>query len=100
MVSTAPNSVPPRPIPGRIGGVLKILHAFIAHARLFAATVTARAAAPEFAPAAAVFGTYDLPPILLRIQRGMLRALALQRYLRARAARGRNLRFIWPRYVG
>ena len=99
MSPTAPTPASSRPIPGRIGGVLKILHAFIAHARQFAATVTARAAAPEFAPAAAVFGTYDLPVLLLRMQRGLLRALALQRYLLARAARGHNLRFIWPRYV-
>ncbi len=94
-----PPTAPPHAIPGRIGAVLKILQAFIAHARQFAATATARAAAPEFATAAAVFGTYDLPVILHRMQRGMLRALALQRYLLARAARGRNLRFIWPRYV-
>jgi hypothetical protein len=99
MPPTAPPATQPRPIPGRIGAVLKILHALIAHARQFAATATARAAAPEFAPAAAVFGTYDVPLILHRMRRGILRALALQRYLLARAARGRNLRFIWPRYV-
>ena len=99
MAATTPTPKRPHPIPGRIGSVLKVLYAFIAHARQFASTATARAAAPEFAPAAAVFGTYDLPVILLRMQRGILRALSLQRYLLARAARGRNLRFIWPRYV-
>jgi len=70
--------------------------ALIAHARHFAATATTRVAAPEFATAAAVFGTDHLPTILHRMQRGLLRALALRDYLLARAARGHNLRFAWP----
>ncbi len=89
----------PRPIPGRIGAVLHVLAALIAHARHFTATATTRVAAPEFATAAAVFGTYDVPTILHRMQRGILRALALRDYLLARAARGHNLRFAWPPYV-
>jgi hypothetical protein len=94
-----PAPAKPRPIPGRIGGVLKVLAALIAHARHFAATATTHAETPEFAVAAAVFGTYNLPTILHRMQRGLLRALALRDYLLARAARGHNLRFIWPPYV-
>jgi hypothetical protein len=86
----------PRPVPGRIGAVLTVLRALVAHARHFAATAAARVAVPEFAAVAAVFGTYDVPVILNRVQRGILRALALQDYLLARAARGRNLRFAWP----
>ena len=93
---TTPAPTKPRPIPGRIGAVLNVLAILIAHARHFAATATTRATAPEFATAAAVFGTGHLPTILHRMQRGLLRALALQQYLLARAARGRNLRFAWP----
>ncbi len=93
---TTPAPTKPRPIPGRIGAVLNVLAVLIAHARHFAATAAARVSAPEFATAAAVFGTYDLPTLRQRMQRGMLRALALQHYLFARAARGRNLRFAWP----
>ncbi len=93
---TTPAPAKPRPIPGRIGAVLHVLAALIAHARHFAATAATRVAAPEFATAAAVCGTSDLPTILQRMQRGMLRALALRDYLFARAARGRNLRFAWP----
>jgi hypothetical protein len=93
---TTPAGTKPRPIPGRIGAVLHVLAVLIAHARHFAATAAARASVPEFATAAAIFGTGDLPTILLRMQRGMLRALALRDYLFARAARGRNLRFAWP----
>ena len=96
MTRTAPPPTKPRPIPGRIGAVLKVVAALIAHARHFAATAASRVANPEFATAAAVFGTYDLPTILHRMQRGMLRALALQRYLLARADTGHNLRFAWP----
>jgi hypothetical protein len=94
--STTPAQAKPRPIPGRIGAVLKVLAALIAHVRHFAATATTRAAAPEFATAAAVFGTDHLPTIMQRMQRGLLRALALRDYLLARAARGHNLRFAWP----
>ena len=93
---TTPAPAKPRPIPGRIGAVLHVLGVLIAHARHFAATAATRAAAPEFATAAAVFGTGDLPTILHRMQRGMLRALALRHYLFARAARGCDLRFAWP----
>ena len=78
---------------GRIGAVLRVLSTIITYARHFTATAHTRVAVPEFATAAAIFGTYDLPIILLRMRRGLLRALALQRYLLERAARGRNLRF-------
>ena len=93
---TTPAPTTPRPIPGRIGAVLNVLATLIAHARFFTATAATRVAAPEFATAAALFGTYDLPTILFRVQRGILRALALRDYLLARAARGHNLRFAWP----
>jgi hypothetical protein len=86
---------PPRPIPGRIGGVLHVIRTLIAYGRYLTAAAPARAARPEFAPAAALFGTYDVATILFRVQRGIRRAMALQRYLLARAARGRNLRFVW-----
>jgi hypothetical protein len=95
----APTAFPiatPRPILGRIGAVLHVVRALIAYGQYFAATAAGRAVEPQFATVAAVFGTYDLPTILFRVRRGILRALALQRYLLARAARGRNLRFLWP----
>ena len=92
----AQSSTKPRAIPGRIGAVLRVLTALIAHARYFTATAATRVEVPEFATAAAVFGTYDLTTILFRVQRGIRRALALQEYLLARAARGCELRFAWP----
>ena len=94
--TTTPSPTKPRAIPGRIGAVLRVLTTLIAHARFFTATATTRVEVPEFATAAAVFGTYDLTTILFRMQRGLRRALALRDYLLARAARGHNLRFAWP----
>ena len=91
-----PKPASSRPIPGRIGAVLRALATLINHAGYFAATVKTRIETPEFATAAAVFGTYDLPTILFRLERGLRHALALRDYLLARAARGRNLRFSWP----
>ena len=76
-----------RPLSARIGSVLYVLRTLIAHARFFAATVSTRVDRPEFAVAAAVFGTYNLTTIMFRVQRGIRRALALQRYLLARAGR-------------
>ena len=97
MAQTAPTTpAPTRPIPGRIWAVLNVLAALIAHASHFAATATTRVSAPEFATAAAVFGTDNVPTLLHRMQRGLHRALALHEYLLARAARGSNLRFAWP----
>ena len=96
---TTPAPTKPRPILGRIGGVLRVLATLVAHARYFAATAKTRVDVPEFATAAAVFGTYDLQTILFRMKRGILHALALRDYLLARSARGHNLRFAWPPYV-
>jgi hypothetical protein len=83
-------------MPGRIAHVLRVLATLITQARYFAANAHTHARNREFAAAAAVFGTYDLTIILRRVQRGLLRALALQQYLLERAARGINLRFAWP----
>ena len=95
----APAHKKPRPIPGRIGGVLRVLAHLVAYARHFAATAHTRAGVPEFETPAAILGTHDIPTILYRMKRGMLRAIALRDYLLARAARGHNLRFLWPPYV-
>ena len=92
IIETLPTQ---RPISGRIWGIITILTTLINHARHFAATAKTRVEVPEFATAAAIFGTYDLPTIQLRMQRGILRALALRDYLLARARRRRNLRFAW-----
>ena len=84
MIRTAPPPQDkPRPIPGRIGGVLKVLNRLIAHARYFAATVNHRADIPQFATVAAIFGTYQIPMIQHRVRRGLMRARAATLFARA-----------------
>lgn len=88
-----------RPMLGRIGAVLKIVQRLIAYGQHFNANAPARAGNPQFASVNAIFGTYDLATMMFRVKRGTLRAMALQRYLLARAARDRNLRFGWRSHV-
>ena len=49
------------------------------------------AALPRFPTLAVGFGTHDLRRILAHVQRGLLRAMMLERYLLARAAQGRDI---------
>ena len=94
-----PTDKKPRAIPGRIGAVLRVIAGLVAYARHFATNATTLETVPEFVTAAAVLGTHDIPTILYRMKRGMLRALALRDYLLARAARGHNLHFIRKPYL-
>jgi hypothetical protein len=84
-----------RPLLGRIAAVLRVISTFVTYGQYLTVTAPARIAAPQFGTVAGVFGTYNLEIILFRIKRGIRRALALQRYLLARSARGRDLRFSW-----
>ncbi|HEY7579446.1 MAG TPA: hypothetical protein VH855_17770 [Acetobacteraceae bacterium] len=67
------------------------------YGRHLADTVKDRASAPGFAAIAACFGTANLAVILAHLQRGLLRAAALERFLLARAAHGRDVEFPAPR---
>ena len=101
MSAEAPTTPEPtRRISGRILYVLDVVRKLITYGRHFTATAAERVAAPEFSTVAFFFGTYDLTVILLRMRRGILRALALERYLLARGARGRTLRFEWKSDLG
>ena len=77
--------------------MLQIVRILLTHGRRLAETAADHAHTPQFATIAAVFGTYNLAFIALRVQRGVLRAIALERYLLARAARGRDITIIPPR---
>ena len=90
---------PTRRMSGRIALVLNVARKLIAYARHFTATAAERVAIPEFASIAAILGTYELTPILLRMRRGIMRAQALERYLLDLARRGRRPRVQWPDYV-
>ena len=78
-------------VPKRLAALIHIVRVLLGHGRRFAETAATHAAKPQFATIGAVFGTRDLTVILARVQRGILRAMALERYLLARAEKGRDI---------
>jgi hypothetical protein len=84
-------------LPERIARLLRVVRVLLGYGRHLADTVRDRAAAPAFSAIAACFGTASLSVIGAHLQRGILRALALQRVLLACAAAGRDLEFAEPR---
>ena len=81
-------------IPERIAALLHAVHVLLGYGRHLADTVNQRAAAPSFTTVAARFGTAKLSVILARLHCGILRAVALERGLLARAASGRDVEFV------
>jgi len=88
---------PGRTIPERIAALLHVVRVLLGHGRRLVDTVPNRVADVEFAALAAVCGTYMLPAILARLQRGILRAMALERYLLFRAEKGREVAYVYAR---
>ncbi len=88
---------PGRTIPARIAALLHTVRILLGYGRHLAETAQHRSASPDFNAIAACFGTGRLYAILAHLQRGILRATALERVLLARAARGRDIRFAAPR---
>jgi hypothetical protein len=84
-------------MPERTAALFRVVHVLLRYGRHLAETVKDRAVAPGFAHIAACFGTTSLPVILAHLHRGILRAVALERVLLARAASGRDLEFAAPR---
>ena len=86
-----------RTMPQRLAALLHVVRVLLGHGRRLVETVPERAANLEFAALAGVCGTYTLPTILARLQRGILRAMALERYLLSRAEKGREIGFVYQR---
>jgi hypothetical protein len=84
-------------IPERIAGLLHAVHILLGYGHHLADTVNQRAAAPSFTTVAARFSTAKLSVILARLHCGILRAVALERVLLARAASGRDVAFVQRR---
>ena len=80
-----------RPMPARIAEVLDIAGILAAYGRHLADTIEHRAVWRGFATIAQFFGTASLAIILPHLRRGIMRAVALQRVLLARAGRRRDL---------
>ena len=86
-----------RAIPAQIAALLLTVRTLLGYGRHLAATATQRSASTDFNAIASCFGTSRLYAILAHLQRGLLRATALERVLLARAARGRDIGFSAPR---
>lgn len=95
---TQPDQPPPdQPHPTRIGALLFVVRTMLEYGRHLADTAVQRAKQPSFASIAVYFGTADLPLILARIERGILRATALLRRLEHHLANGRDVAWVSPR---
>ena len=84
-------------MPARIAALLHTVRILLGFGRHLAETAKDRSASSDFNPIAACFGTGRLCAILAHLQRGLLRAAALERVLLERAAQGRDIRFVAPR---
>jgi hypothetical protein len=84
-------------MPARIAALLHTVRVLLGFGRHLARTAERRSASPSFNAIAVGFGTSRLATIVAHLQRGILRAMALERVLLARAASGRDLTFVEPR---
>ncbi len=92
-----PQERPAKPIPQNIADLLVIVRILLGYGLHLAETLDRRAASRTFSVIAQFFGTARVAPIRVRLARGLLRAMALEQVLLARAARGRDLVFYKPR---
>ena len=84
-------------MPARIAAMLHTVRVLLGFGRHLAETAKDRSASTDFNAIAVCFGTSRLYAILAHVQRGLLRAAALERVLLARAAQGRDIQFVFPR---
>ena len=103
--TTTPPASPPDPpqdqpgstVPEYIAVFLHAVRILLGYGRHLLATVERRAAAPTSPTIAAAFGTANLSTIHAHLNRGILRAIALERFLLARAATGRDINIVTRR---
>jgi hypothetical protein len=92
-----PKDRPGSPTPARIAEILTVVSVLASYGRHLAETLEQRGIARGFATIARFFGTVAIDTILAHLYRGLMRAIALEHMLRARAARGHDLRVLAPR---
>jgi hypothetical protein len=95
---------PPQDQPGKaatvpecIAALLYAVRVLLGYGRHLLSTVHRRATEPTFPTIAAAFGTANLSTIHAHLNRGILRAAALERFLLARAATGRDINMVTRR---
>ena len=86
-----PKPQPSRPIPGRVARFLTIVGVLLGYGKRLDAILAEQATHARFPTLAIGFGTHDIRRIASHIQRGLLRAAMLRRYLLARAAQNRDI---------
>ena len=89
-----PQDQPGSTMPEYIAVLLRAVGILLGYGRHLLATVQHRATAPTFPAIAACFGTANLATILAHLNRGILRATALQNMLLARAETGRDISIV------
>jgi hypothetical protein len=82
------------PVPEYVAAILYAVGILLGYGRHLLDTVRHRATAPTFPTIAAAFGTANLSTILAHLDRGILRATALQNMLFARAETGRDINIV------
>src|SRR5579864_4638021 len=92
-----PQDHPATTLPHNISVILHAVGILLDYGRHLIETVRQRAAAPNFNAIAACFGTANLATILAHLNRGILRATALQNMLFARAETGRDIEIVTRR---
>jgi hypothetical protein len=80
-----------RPVPPCIAFLLHVVRVLLGYGRQLDQNLPDHANHPRFPTLAAGFGTHDTRRILGHIQRGLLRAMMLERFLLARAAQNRDI---------
>jgi len=83
-------------VPMYVTAILDIVRVLLGYGKHLDVTLPEQAEHPRFPTLAAGFGTHDLRRILNHVQRGILRAMMLQRFLLARAVQGRDIEPIAP----
>jgi hypothetical protein len=89
-----PQDQPGNPVPEYIAALLHAVRILLGYGRHLLATVERRATTPTFPTIAACFGTANLSTIMAHLNRGILRAIALEHVLLARAATGRDIKIV------
>ncbi len=84
-------------MPEYIAVVLQVVGILLGYGRHLRATIGRRATAPTFPLIAACFGTANLSTIIAHLNRGILRATALQNMLFARAETGPDISIVTRR---
>src|SRR5580692_10276168 len=91
------RTMPARTMPARIAALLHTVRIMLGFGRNLAETAKQRSTSHDFNAIAACFGTGRLFAIMAHLQRGILRATALENVLLERAARGRDIGLGAPR---